>query len=62
MVRKEVAGKSLLFSTPGGIDGCEGKGRTRVLMEAGCVERRELRKERFFGVTRMVMVKPWMAS
>lgn len=61
MAAKELGGKSLTFSTPGGIEGCVGKGRTRVLIE-GWAERRGFRRGRFFGVTRMVMMRPWLTS
>lgn len=54
---------SLMFSTPEGRDGWDGKGRTRVWIEDGWwVERRGFRIGRFFGVTRMVMVMPRRAS
>ena len=46
----------LEFSTPGGRDGWEGKGRTKGWMMAEKEERRGSRKVRFFGVVRMVMV------
>lgn len=45
---------SLTFSTPGGIDECDGKGRTRVLI-AGWASRSGNRIGRFLGVTKMVI-------
>ena len=58
---KYLPDRSLEFSTPAGIEGCCGKGKTRVLMD-GCLERRGLRRERFCGVTRTVMDNPRVAS
>ena len=58
---KDLAGMSLEFSTPAGMEGCAGKGKTRVLME-GCLERRGFRRERFRGVTRTVIDNPRVAS
>lgn len=49
--------RSLTFSTPCGMLGLGGKGRTRVWIE-GWAERRGVRVGRFFGVTKMVMDRP----
>lgn len=61
MVWTGPEGMSLTFSTPDGIDGWEGKRRTRVLME-GWRERRGFKRGRLLGVIKMVMVRPWMAN
>ena len=52
---------SLTFSTLEGRDEWWGKGRTRVWMD-GWEERSGSRVWRFLGVTKMVMVRPRMAS
>lgn len=48
-------GRSFAFSAPGGMDGCEGKGITRVSIELGGeLARRGERRGRLAGVTTMV--------
>uniref|UniRef100_A0A2P2QNA2 Uncharacterized protein n=1 Tax=Rhizophora mucronata TaxID=61149 RepID=A0A2P2QNA2_RHIMU len=60
---KQPGGMSLAFSAPNGILGCPaGKGRIKVLTEDRCLATRGLRKGRFFGVTKMVMVRLRLAS
>lgn len=52
-------GRSFAFSTPEGIDGCEGKGITRVSIElGGHLARRGERRGRLAGVTAMVRERP----
>ena len=55
---------SLTFSTFGGREGWGGKGKTRgwILEEDEEEEERSgVRIGRFLGVTKMVMVRPWVA-
>lgn len=53
--------RSLTFSTPGGIEGSDGKGITSVWMER-LAERSGVKIGRFLGVIKIVMAKPRRAS
>ncbi|KAK6795341.1 hypothetical protein RDI58_008794 [Solanum bulbocastanum] len=61
MERNPLAGRSLTFSTPAGIEGSDGKGQTRVFID-GFLERRGSKIGRFLGVTKIVMATPLLTS
>lgn len=62
MALKPPAGKSFTFSIPEGISGCDGIGRTRVLIVFGWVDNNGVKAGRFFGVMHIVVNIFLMAS